>query len=206
MAFTSLASDLAANDTNGNYDVFVRDLQLGTTTLISVNRFGTASGNGGSGAPVISQDGRFVAFTSSAEDLAAIDTNFAGDVFVRDLQLGTTTLVSINRFGSSSGVAASGGPIISQDGRFVVFTSSAADLAANDTNGASDVFVRDLQLGTTTLVSINRLGTESGNGYSQQVVSSSDGRFLGFSSVASDLVVTPDTNEGEDVFVRPIAP
>ena len=76
MAFISDASDLTANDTNGTSDVFVRDLQMGTTTLVSVNRFGTGSGNGDSSdAPAISADGRFVAFSSTASDLTANDTN-----------------------------------------------------------------------------------------------------------------------------------
>ena len=105
VAFSSEASDLVANDTNGTTgDVFVRDLQLGTTTLVSINRFGTGSGNGSSGwLSAISADGRFVAFSSLASDLVANDTNGTDDVFVRDLQLGTTTLVSINRFGTGSG-------------------------------------------------------------------------------------------------------
>ena len=136
---------------------------------MSVNRFGTGSGNSGSVRPVISADGRFVAFDSAASDLVANDTNgITNDVFVRDLQLGTTTLVSVNRFGTGSGNSVTRiAPVISADGRFVAFGSAASDLVANDTNGTTyDVFVRDLQLGTTTLVSINRFGTGSGNGSS----------------------------------------
>ena len=122
---------------------------MGTTTLVSINRFGTGSGNSLSGVPavpVISADGRFVAFNSAASDLVANDTNGTDDVFVRDLQLGTTTLVSINRFGTGSGNGPSGGPgggpVISADGRFVAFRSFASDLVPNDTNGTTDVFVR----------------------------------------------------------------
>jgi Tol biopolymer transport system component len=171
VAFDSYANDLVANDNIGTSDVFIRDLQLGTTTLVSVNRFGTGSGNGDSGWPVISPDGRFVAFQSSATDLvAAFDTNgHSNDVFVRDLQLGTTTLVSVNRVGTGSGNDFSVAPWITPDGRFVAFSSSATDLVAVfDTNGLGgiDLFVRDLQLGTTTLVTVNRFGTASGNGFS----------------------------------------
>ena len=100
MAFSTYASDVVANDANGTTDVFVRDLQIGTTTLVSVNHFGTASGNSASGNPLMSSDGRFVAFSSFASDLVANDTNGTTDVFVRDLQMGTTTLVSVNRFGA----------------------------------------------------------------------------------------------------------
>ena len=83
IAFVSEASDLVPNDTNGQPDVFVRDLQAGTTALVSGNQAGTASGNGRSEVPVISADGRFVAFVSRASDLAADDNNDRRDVFVR---------------------------------------------------------------------------------------------------------------------------
>src|SRR5206468_11290951 len=88
VAFVSFARDLVDNDTNGNQsDVFVRDLKTGTTTLVSVNSAGTRSGGGTSYAPVISADGRFVAFLSNAADLvAADDSNVTFDVFVRDVK------------------------------------------------------------------------------------------------------------------------
>jgi Tol biopolymer transport system component len=207
-----------ANDTNGiTNDIFVRDLQMGTTTLVSVNRFGTGSGSGESGSPpfispAISADGRYVVFSSLASDLVANDTNGTFDVFVRDLQMGTTALVSVNRFGTGSGNSASFfSPVISADGRFVAFPSLASDLVANDTNGTNDVFVRDLQMGTTVLVSVNQFGTGSGNGSSpptpqpSRYVISADGRFVAFQSEASDLVAN-DTNGTTDVFVRPVAP
>jgi WD40-like Beta Propeller Repeat len=94
VGFVSDATDLVAtDDTNGEFDVFVRDLKTGTTTLVSVNRAGTDSGNGRSAAGFsFSADGRFVAFASEASDLVATDTNGQGDVFVRDLKTGTTTL------------------------------------------------------------------------------------------------------------------
>ena len=170
---------------------------------MTVNRFGT--GSSGGSAAVISADGRFWAFSSFASDLVAYDTNGATDVFVRNLQTGTTTLVSVNQFGTASGNGGSGPAGISVDGRFVVFVSGASDLAANDTNGIYDVFVRDLQMGTTTLVSVNRFGTASGNGGSHSAVISADGHFVAFKSAASDLVVANDTNGLEDVFVRPVA-
>jgi Tol biopolymer transport system component len=116
-----------------------------TTTLVSVNRAGTGSGNGFSTSPVLSATGRFVAFVSTASDLVANDTNGAPDVFVRDLKTGTTTLVSVNRAGTDSGNGASFGsyaPLLSADGRVVAFQSAASDLVANDTNGAGDVFAR----------------------------------------------------------------
>ncbi len=227
VAFVSSASDLVATDTNGGSrncpnscgDVFVRDVQTGTTTLVSANLAGTDSGDGGSGqvGPSISRNGRFVAFMSEAHDLVANDNNDSSDVFVRDLQTRKTTLVSANRSGTNGGNDGSIDPVITSDGRFVVFVSSASDLVASDTNGRSDVFVRDLQRGTTRLVSTNLAGTDSGRGDSglYSFAISSNGRFVAFVSDARDLTATPLTSEcihfssdpaplycGDNVFVR----
>ena len=220
VVFESYASDLVANDTNGHSDVFMRNLQTGITTLVSVNRLGTGSGNGGSFLPVISANGRFVAFVSYATDLVENETYHSGEVFVRDLQTGTTTLVTVNRLGTGTALSPLGfctesfpcitsPPYISGDGRFVLFQSEVSDLVANDTNGTSDIFVRDLQAGTTSLVSINRFGTDSGNGGSfwdpigSGNALSADGRYVTFESNASDLVSASDNNGvRQDVFVR----
>ena len=215
VVFASLANDLVVNDANGTWDIFMRDLQTGTTTLVSVNRAGTHSGNGRSGnVPngtdfALSHDGRFVAFLSAASDLVVTDTNGADDVFIRDLQTGTTALVSVNRGGTNGGSGISFDPVLSTDGRFVAFSSRANDLVATDTNGDVDVFVRDLQAATTRLASVNQAGADSGNGLSLDPGMSADGRFVAFSSRANNLVATPDTNAGQpfpdsqtDVFVR----
>jgi Ca2+-binding RTX toxin-like protein len=171
-----------------------------TVELVSVNKDGTDSGNGDSSYYYsVSADGRFVAFQSDADDLVATDTNGTRDVFVRDLQSGVTILVSVNKDGTGSGNGSSNFPNISADGRYVAFTSRADDLVATDTNGTSDVFVRDLQHGTTTLVSFNKDGTSSGNSGSGGSVMSADGRIVVFTSIADDLVTT-DTNGERDVF------
>ena len=201
VAFESVAGDLVDNDTNGDIDVFVRDLKTDTTTLVSVNYAGTNSGNSQSRFPVFSADGRSVAFDSLAGDLVANDTNFNSDVFVRDLKTGTTTLVSVNRAGTDTGNNGSFARTISADGRFVVYESSASDLVVNDLNGHEDVFVCDMKTGTTTLVSVNRAGTRSGNGFSTAPAISTDGRLVAFFSEASDLIAG-DTNHDVDVFVR----
>jgi Tol biopolymer transport system component len=216
LAFFSAASDLVTNDTNGLDDVFVRDLQTGTTTLVSINQSGTQSASGYSTLPSISANGRFVAFQSSANDLVAADTNGAADIFVRDMQSATTVLASVNRTGTNSGnkvsflSPASASPAISASGRFVAFSSQAADLVAVDTNSGAptldaqgDVFVRDLQTETTTLVSVNLDGTDSGDNGSGYPAISADGRFVVFGSVASDLVAA-DTNGIQDLFARPV--
>jgi Tol biopolymer transport system component len=195
VAFTSYASNLVANDTNSTQDVFVRDLVNGMTTLVSTTS--TASGNSYSDNPVVSADGRYVAFDSLADNLVANDSNGSQDVFVRDLVNGTTTLVSTT--GTASGNSHSNNPVVSADGRYVVFLSDASNLVANDSNGSQDVFVRDLVNGTTTLVSTT--GTSSGNNQSYNPVASADGRYVAFSSYASDLVAN-DSNGTVDVFLR----
>jgi Tol biopolymer transport system component len=201
VAFTSLATNLVAGDTNGVGDVFVYDRQLGTTQRVSVNSSGVqgdiSSGYRGSS---LSADGRFVAFDSLATNLVAGDGNSAEDVFVHDRQGGTTELVSVAAFGGG-GTSGSGTFFqISADGRFVAFDSGAWNLVVGDTNGAWDVFVRDRQLGTTERVSVDSGGAQGNSGSSYPSISS-DGRFVAFMSDASNLV-TGDTNGRWDIFVR----
>ena len=91
-------------------------------------------------------------------------------------------------------------PAISAHGRFVAFESDAANLEPNDTNGVSDVFVRDRQTGRTTRVSVGAGGAQ-GNRYSGVGGISADGRYVAFRSYASNLVAD-DTNGEQDVFVH----
>ena len=152
VAFTSDASDLTPNDTNQYRDVFVRDLVAGTTTLVSVGTDGFA-GNGLSTEPSISGDGRYVAFTSWATNLVTGDTNNAMDIFVRDLQAGTTMLVSRGWDGVSFGSGDSYSSTLSTDGRQVVFLSNAGNLIPNSSIGYSVPFLCDLEAGTNYALS-----------------------------------------------------
>lgn len=202
VVFTSDATDLVPGDTNGNVDVFIRDLTAGTTELISVNAAGTGPANGYSYEPAISADGRYVAFSSSATDLVTNDFNWQQDVFVRDRTSGMTKLVSCNAAGTESGNGYSWEAKLSPDGRFVVFCSYASDLTATpDENYTCDVFLRDLISGTTRLISVSADGTRAGNGYSSSPSVSADGRYVVFASEASDLV-TNDFNGRSDIFVH----
>jgi hypothetical protein len=126
---------------NGAFDVFVRDLQNGTTEAVSVDSSG-AQGDGDCSFPSISGDGRYVAFESWATNFVPGDTNGTLDVFVRDRQLATTERVSVGPAGAQ-GNGESGHASISADGRCVAFHSYAQTLVPGDTNGFFDVFVRD---------------------------------------------------------------
>jgi Tol biopolymer transport system component len=208
VVFTSSATNLvAAVDNNNQTDVFVRDLQSGTTALVSVNRNGgTSVGGDESDGAVLTPDGRFVAFMSEARDLLPLDSGFRRQVFVRDLQTGVTTLATPSRFGTGGADGDTDARrerdmAISSDGRYVAFVSDADDLVDNDKNLAQDVFVRDTKLGVTTLVSV-RAGTASGNATSGQLAMSPDGRFVAFVSAADDIVAGLDTNQQQDVFVK----
>jgi uncharacterized repeat protein (TIGR01451 family) len=205
VVFVSQATDLTAHldllREDEEDDVFAHELVAGTTTLISVNRFGTATGNGPSWNPVLSADGRYIAFRSHASDLVANDANNQDDIFVYDRVNGSNTLVSVNAAGTGSGNSGSYDLRISADGRYIAFLSNASDLVANDANERGDVFLRDLVARVTHLVSVNRFGTGGGNGNSDTPSLSADGRYVAFASFASDLVVN-DLNERRDVFVR----
>ena len=170
---------------------------------------GPASGAGGdSGVPILTPDGRYVLFASSAENLLVIGTNGPVpprlnrplNVYLRDRLTTTTTLVSMDVTGRSGGNANSLPKGISTNGEWVLFESFASNLVPGDTNNASDVFVRDVVKGTTLLVSANTNGGV-GNGTSKNAVLSPDGRYVAFASLASNLV-PGDTNRLQDVFVR----
>ncbi len=198
VAFQSAATNLVPNDTNGKLDVFVRDLQLGITVRASLDSTGVES-NGDSARPDVSADGRFVVFQSKGSNLAANDTNNVQDVFVRDMQFAVTNCLSVDDAGNI-GSLMSGNPSISASGRWVAFHSNASNLVANDTNGLTDVFVRDRGNFTTTRVSTNSID-EQGTFISQTPSISADGRYVAFSSAATNLV-PGDSNNLFDVFVK----
>ena len=127
--------------------MFVRDMQTGVATRISVASNG-AQGNNNSSFPSISADGRYIAFVSSANNLVVGDTNGLVDVFLHDMWTGITTRVSVNSNGIQ-GDSHSEYLDLSSDGRYVAFTSGASNLVSDDTNGVSDVFVHDVQTGIT---------------------------------------------------------
>ena len=199
VAFASSSSDLVSGDTNGTYDIFVRDRLNGTTELVSVDSSNT-QGNGVSASPAISADGNIVAFASEATNLVSGDTNAQADIFVHDRSTGITERVSLDSAGNE-GNGYSNYPSITSNGQIITFDSYATNLDSRDNNGRRDVFVHDRMSGITECVNLNP-SDFSGNGESRASGGlSSDGRFVSFMSFASDLIAN-DTNGFEDVFVR----
>ncbi len=220
VAFVSAASNLVAGDTNGKSDIFVRDRDTDAdgifdeagavaTMRVSVDSAGAQADNN-SISSSISSDGRYVAFASPATNLVAGDTNGRIDIFVHDRQTSATTLISVG-LGGAQANGNSGTPSISSAGRYVAFYSTASNLVAGDTNGATDAFVHDRdtdadgifdEIGAvaTTLISVDSAGAQA-NGSSSDLSISPDGRYVAFYSSASNLVAG-DTNGTTDAFVR----
>jgi Tol biopolymer transport system component len=215
VAFHSWASNLVADDTNtcetwpkpGQCpDVFVHDRQTGITERVSVDSAGN-QGNGRSGGPAMSADGRYVAFSSRASNLVADDTNGAWDAFVHDRDTGATRRVSVDSSGKQWN-RSSGGSAMSADGRYVALYSEFAGPISclppgygpgEGYEGCSEVFVHDRQTGTTEWVSVDS-GGSPGNGHSQAPAISADGRCVAFDSYASNLV--PGDTRDRDIFVH----
>lgn len=197
VAFAS-ALPLTADDTNGELDVFVLDRATSAIERVSVASDG-AQANGLSVSARISGTGRYVAFASDATNLAPGPNSAFGDLYRHDRVTGQTVRIS----GGLGGAAANGisvKPTISDDGNLVAFTSAAFNLVADDANGATDVFVRDVAAGTTTRVSLTATGGDT-DGTSNDPEISGDGRVVSFTSFATNLV-EGDSNNVSDVFVR----
>ena len=200
VTFQSTASNLVAGDTNGVSDVFVHDRLTETTTRVSVSSSGV-QGNGASVDPAISADGRYVVFPSMATNLVSGDRNNRRDIFVYDRGSSTISRVSLSSSGAQSNHT-SDEAVISADGRYVAFRSTATNLVSGDTNGKQDIFRKDTVTGTTILVSVSTAGVQANN-VSDDPQISDDGSRIAFHSDATNLV-TGDTNVVRDAFVRDV--
>lgn len=197
VSFSSYATNLTAGDSNWRSDIFVRDRLRGVTQRVSLGLDGRQT-NGSSWAPALTPDGRFVAFESAADNLVHGDTNNQIDVFVVDRFSGTMERVSVAGDGSQAegtSMAAS----ISDDGRFVAFQSSAANLTPGDSNGSYDIFVRDRQTGETRRIS-TAPGGGPADGESLWPVMAGNGRYVLYPSAAANLV-PGDANDAYDIFL-----
>ena len=227
VVFQSDASEIVPGDTNGASDIFVHDLQLSVTERVSVDSLGNQATDddpllgawlSSSFFPSISGDGRFVAFVSKASNLVAGDTNGLPDVFVHDRETDVTSRVSVHSSGSQSNGDSYSSLAISDDGRFIAFTSFASNLVEGDSStcpdtpdsrSCGDVFLHDRQASTTERISVSTEGTEANGDSTTPTGISADGRFVVFQSLATNLV-PGDTNSClpsppqscQDIFVR----
>lgn len=199
IAFSSAASNLVKNDTNGLVDVFVWDRITRTTATVSVSSTGEQA-NKWSAYPSISGDGRFVAFMSESSNLVEGDTNEVWDVFVNDRQSRSTERVSV----SSAGEQTPRGywsqyPSISGNGRYVAFLSGASNLVSGD-QGGWDVFVRDRREGQTWLAS--QVSTDDWTDHSVMYPAiTQDGQFIAFDTESTDMA-PGDTSRTRNIFIR----
>ena len=203
VAFGSSDAGLVEGDTNLRPDVFVRDRAFDTTTRVSVDSQGGEAdyetSRQGSGDPAISADGRFVAFTSDARDLAAGVTATPIQIYIRDRIAGATTIASVNPAGDEGTGGDSLAPSISADGVVVVFHTEANNLYPGHVFGSADVVVRDTVAGTTRALTVARSSDE----LSIFPSLSADGSFVAFGSLAP--LLADDTNGAIDVYGRPVA-
>lgn len=221
VVFTSCAVNLTVLDEKTSADVFVHDRKTGTTQLVSLSSEevpalcvpGTAAScNGSQIAQAISRDGRFITFNSYAPNLVIGDTNNFIDMFVRDRKLETTERVSVSSDGAE-GIYHSLPGVINASGRYVLFLSQAGNLGA-DPNGQNlgedyrDVYLHDLQEGTTTQVDVNSEGVEEKVSLIDietlrylNLAISDDGQEVAFTSRWPGFVPN-DTNDAYDVFVK----
>lgn len=206
IVFQSRATNFVANDTNGRIDIFRKDLQTGAIIRVSVEHptdpDATADNdnvNSDCENARITPDGRYVVFESEAQDLVPNDSPGTLDVFRRDIEGGTTIRISVDTAGNTSN-GDSRNAAISNDGRYVIFESLATNLVPTDTNGVSDIFIRDTEFNVTTRVSVSTAGAQALDASFNPDISG-DGLIAAFDSAASNLV-TGDTNGTSDVFVR----
>ncbi len=196
VAYLSKATNLVASDANGHDDVFLKDLQTGAVQNISTTAAGVQA-NADSKEIALSSDGRFVAFTSYASNLAPNDNSYA-DIFLKDTASGALLRVSAD----SAGNAANGNSdhaAFSADGRYVVFASQGSNLVFNDSNGTRDIFRKDLMTGETVRVSVTADGVQV-TGDSSDASISADGRYVVFSSTGR--FTAGDTDGKSDIFLK----
>ena len=199
VVFSSAATNLIADDTNAENDIFIHDRTAGLTERISVASDGSQADDWSSSAS-ISADGRYVAFSSYANNLVEGEQTYFSQVYVHDRVNGITERVSLSTDGSLAN-ASSSDTSISADGRYIAFTSSANNLVAGDTNGYyADIFVRDRLNGVTVRISVASDGSQA-NHRSGLPSMSADGQTVAFISDASNLVAG-DTNNLLDIFVH----
>ena len=205
VAFASAGSDFVDGDTNGTVDIFLRDMNNGTTAMVSASQTGTAADlgvvvNNVAGKREISDDGRYVAFASSATNLVPTSNNGKSQVYVKDMATGLVTRASVDG-SNAAGNDASSAPALSGNGRVVAFLSQAANFSSLSTSHTTQLFVRDLDAGSTTLDSVSSAGAPVLAWPASGPALSFDGHYLVFETRAQ--LEARDRDAGTfDVYLR----
>lgn len=197
VAFDSVSTNLISGGTTGN-QVFVKDLTTGAVTLVSTDANGVA-GNGSSSFPVFSPDGTQVAFASTSTNLAAGATNTHSQIYVKNLQSGATVVASTDANGNEANND-SLFPMFSPDGSKLAFNSISTNLMPNVPSFNSEVYVKDLALGTITLVSADANGVPANGNSTQLGAFSPDSTKIAFQSASTNLM--SGANGANQVFVK----
>lgn len=198
VVFSSKASNLVGNDTNGVEDVYLYDRAASTLARVSVSSNG-AQANGPSTVPAISGDGRWITFNSSATNLVVGDTNASQDIFLYDRLSKATTRVSVTSSGQQTAGDSFGPAYLSVDGRYIVFITYADLLGTGAFTGSVSGYRYDRTTASVGSLCLLPNGSE-GRGCVAPTLSD-DGRYVSFESSGSGLV-PGDTNATKDVFVR----
>lgn len=196
VAFTSREA-LDPADANGESDIYRLDRQTGIAAGVSCTPAGIF-GNDSSFEARMSADGRWIVFSTLASNFEPLDANGTYDVYRKDMLTGELVRVSNAELSPAAGDDESLHAAISDDGRWVAFQSSASDIVANDTNGASDVFLRDMQTGLAERLSEGVWGQANGSSFWPMIAG--DGSRIAFTSAATNLLIF-DGNAKNDVFV-----
>jgi Tol biopolymer transport system component len=198
VVFESYATNLVPGDANFSGDVFWHHAASQTTTVVSLANGGSVQGNGHSAFPSCDDTGNLIAFESVATNLAGADTNGVKDIYLRDRTTGTTERISLTQ----GGVEPDGEcrlAAVSPDGLWVAFDSAATNLVPGDTNGVTDVFLKDRKTGVITRVSVGTGGVQ-GNRQSRYPALSYDAAVIAFASESTNWI--PGTTPFFDVYVH----
>jgi hypothetical protein len=206
VAFESYSSNLVQSDKNGFRDVFVWHSNTGKIDVVSIGVKGTEA-NAESYEPTVSGDGRFIAFTSMAGNISAVEKGVSNNnVYLRDLQADTTILISVDPKAKKGGGGSN--PSISYDGNRIAFYSHTATLVSNDNNGLWDIFLWEKNNAALKRISLTSDGKERNQGTESEnrIVApaiSGNGQFIAYATTASNMV-PGDNNNSQDVFVYDI--
>lgn len=203
MLVNSAAVNGFANDLSGTvHDDLLLSVNAPAVNRVSETNAGAPS-NQASISPAVSADGQYIVFASTSTDLGTgADTNGVSDIFLKNLETGALTRVSTTSGGKQAVGTDLGSfaPTLSADGRYLVFASDATNLVSGDTNGAIDIFRKDLMTGVVTRISTTSTGAQADFDSTQASISA-DGRYVAFTSHATNLQ-PGDTNNGPDVYVK----